>query len=134
MVETKQQEAHSQLQVSPFKPLTAPVAVWDNFLCFTNNAMKTGKSRDAKNSVQGPDMTLQEILHFPPLEVQAVKRHFKECTLLMKHINKESELFFFKIFVRGRLVYVEKETHTEKQKADTESNLHRDRKLFQNHC
>lgn len=50
------------------------------FLCFTNNGLKTGKSKAAKNSVQGPDMTLQEILYFPPVEVQGVKRHLKEFT------------------------------------------------------
>lgn len=65
---------------SASKPLAAPIAMWGNFLCFTNNSLKTGKRRDAKNSVQGPDMTLQEILYFPPVEVQGAKRHFKEFT------------------------------------------------------
>lgn len=77
MVDTNQGEAHSQLQVSLLKPLTAPVAVWDNFLCCSNNSMQTGKSRDAKNSVQRPDMTLQEILYFPAAEVLRVRRPLK---------------------------------------------------------
>lgn len=39
------------------------------FLCCTNKTLKTetGKSRDTQNSWQGPELTLQEILHFLPI-------------------------------------------------------------------
>lgn len=59
---------------SASRALTAPVAAWGDFLMFHQQWSENRKEQGAKNSVQGPDMTLQEILYFPPVEVQGVKK------------------------------------------------------------
>lgn len=105
--------------------MTAPAVVWDN-LCLTNNSLKTGKSRDAKNSVRELDVTLQEILHFPPVKVQGVKRHFEEFT----YVNLSFSLQYF--LDEDSCMFKRKHPLRRKKKLTVKPAC-RVRKLLQNH-
>lgn len=87
MVEPKQYEAHSQLQVSP----SEPVAVQDSFFMLYQQYSENRKGAGTPKIVL---MTLQEILSFPPVEI----RRGKIFKRILIQCNRKFQLLFHKYF------------------------------------